>query len=644
MLIFYEFLTFLINIIYTFTSLILFLLNMKRFLLACMIALGMSASAQISLGSGTSTGVLPVSTNWGYTYSQQIFAKSELNASAAGSITGVKFYLGATSSITNSTTWKVYIGHTAKTSFSSTSDWIPVSSLTQVYDAEVANSNGEVTVTFSTPFAYNNVDNLVIAVDENKPDYDAGNYFYTYTGVSNSSIYYRSDSTNPDPTGTLPSGTRTGTKSRVTFLGLMPSAPACPVVSAPADAATGVSALPTITWASAATASSYKISLGTTPGGTNVMNMVDVGNVTSYTLTSALNYNTQYYLTVYAANVAGTSSGCTERSFTTGNITCPSVSSPANNATNTSLQPTISWAAAAGATGYRLTVGTTAGGTNVLNNVDLGNVTSYTFPTQLALGTDYFYTVNAYSGVNVSASCTERKFTTIAVTPVANDECGGAIALTPGGTFDQNAIIGTNVNSTSSASATCQTSSNNNVWYSVVVPASGNITLETKAGTSSTFTDTVMSVYSGSCSNLTLIQCNDDNPAGGLFSYISLTGQTPGAQLYISVWKYTGNTSVTDGEFKISAYDSSLVLATNEVKDTAKNNIKVYPNPFSDVLNISDIANVKNVLVTDISGRLVKTIAKPDSSLYLGELKQGMYLITLEMKDGSKQTIKTIKK
>lgn len=631
------------DLIYTFSSLILFLLSMKRLLLMCMMAFGIGVSAQISLGSGTSTGIIPVSSNYGYTYTQQIFTKSELNASAAGNITGVKFYLGATSSITNSTTWKVYIGHTTKTNFSSTSDWVPVASLTPVYDAEVANANGEVTVTFSTPFAYNNTDNLVIAVDENKPDYDAGNYFYTYSGASNSSIYYRSDSNNPDPTGTLPSGTRTSTKSRITFLGLAPNAPICPVVSAPADAATGVSVLPTITWASAATASSYKISLGTTPGATNVMNMVDVGNVTSYTLTNALSYNTQYYLKVYASNATGTSSGCTETSFTTGGITCPSVSSPANNATNTPLQPTISWAASPGAAGYRLTVGTTAGGNNVLNNTDIGNVTSYTFSTPLALNTDYFYTVNSYNGTNVSSSCTERKLTTTAVTPVANDECAGAIALAPGGNFDQNAIVATSVNSTSSAGATCQTSSNNNVWYSVIVPASGSITLETKLATGSTFTDTVMSVYSGNCSGLTLIQCNDDNPAGGLFSYVSLTGQTPGAKLYISVWKYTGNTSVTDGEFRISAYDSSLVLATNEVKES-KNNVKVYPNPFSDILNISDIANVKNVLITDVSGRLVKTITKPDANLYLGELKQGMYLVTLEMKDGSRQTIKTIKK
>jgi hypothetical protein len=85
------------------------------------------------------------------------------------------------------------------------------------------------------------------------------------------------------------------------------------------------------------------------------------------------------------------------------------------------------------------------------------------------------------------------------------------------------------------------------------------------------------------------------------------------------------------------------VLSTHET-GTAKNTIKVYPNPFTEVLNISDAVNVKNVMVTDVVGRLIKTIANPSSVLQLGELKQGMYLVTLEMKDGSRQTFKVIKK
>ena len=96
-----------------------------------------------------------------------------------------------------------------------------------------------------------------------------------------------------------------------------------------------------------------------------------------------------------------------------------------------------------------------------------------------------------------------------------------------------------------------------------------------------------------------------------------------------------------EGAFTINI--TKGVLATSEVK-ADKSKIRLYPNPFTDVLNISDAANVKSVSVSDVSGRLVKTIDNPGSALHLEELKQGMYLVTLHMKDGSKQTVKTIKK
>ena len=89
--------------------------------------------------------------------------------------------------------------------------------------------------------------------------------------------------------------------------------------------------------------------------------------------------------------------------------------------------------------------------------------------------------------------------------------------------------------------------------------------------------------------------------------------------------------------------DPAACLGTSEV-GANKNNIKAYPNPFADVLNISDVSNVKSISVVDISGKLVKTFDKPESTLHLRELNSGMYLVILNMKDGSKQTIKAIKK
>lgn len=88
---------------------------------------------------------------------------------------------------------------------------------------------------------------------------------------------------------------------------------------------------------------------------------------------------------------------------------------------------------------------------------------------------------------------------------------------------------------------------------------------------------------------------------------------------------------------------NSSCLGTSETS-ALKDGIKVFPNPFTDVLNISEVDNVKSVSVTDLSGRLVKTIEKPGSELNLADLKSGMYMITLYLKDGTQKTVKSIKK
>ncbi|MBD3905294.1 T9SS type A sorting domain-containing protein [Chryseobacterium sp. Ch-15] len=110
---------------------------------------------------------------------------------------------------------------------------------------------------------------------------------------------------------------------------------------------------------------------------------------------------------------------------------------------------------------------------------------------------------------------------------------------------------------------------------------------------------------------------------------------------------YATNGTVEDPEDVEFFIDNLVVeqisLSTNE-SNFAKNTIKAYPNPFADVLNISDLSNVKSISVMDISGRVVKTFNKPETTLHLGGLNAGMYLVVLNMKDGSKQTIKTIKK
>lgn len=45
----------------------------------------------------------------------------------------------------------------------------------------------------------------------------------------------------------------------------------------------------------------------------------------------------------------------------------------------------------------------------------------------------------------------------------------------------------------------------------------------------------------------------------------------------------------------------------------------------------------------DPSGRVLKFIEKISSSLYLGDLKEGLYFVTLKMNDGTMRALKIIK-
>lgn len=221
-----------------------------------------------------------------------------------------------------------------------------------------------------------------------------------------------------------------------------------------------------------------------------------------------------------------------------------------------------------------------------------------------------------------------------------NDNCSGAAQMTVGTDFTSGAITSSNTGATTdNALSVCNSDAVENVWFKVAVPASGNLTLETLSVSNSPFDDSVLTVYSGDCNSLTEIACDDDD-GEDFFSKITLNGQTPGAILYVSVWKYSSFTD--NGEFQVSAYDNTI-LATHETLNNKKD-ITVSPNPFNDVLNISDISKVKSITVIDALGKLVKTIEKPSSQLYLNDLKTGLYLVTLKMTDGTTKTIKTIKK
>jgi hypothetical protein len=154
------------------------------------------------IGTGTSTNTyFPIYTCYGYNYSQQIYLASELGAMQPY-ITKIAFkYVNGADDATDYKNWVVYLGNTAQTGFGTSTSWIPLASLSQVFSGVINPVAGQwMVITLDTPFLWNGTSNLVVAVDENTPSYECTANWQSYAATgSNRGILYYSDGTNPDP-------------------------------------------------------------------------------------------------------------------------------------------------------------------------------------------------------------------------------------------------------------------------------------------------------------------------------------------------------------------------------------------------------------------------------------------------------------
>ncbi len=303
-------------------------------------------------------------------------------------------------------------------------------------------------------------------------------------------------------------------------------APGCTTNSSPAAAATGQSTTPTLSWAvpalsaTAGTPSSYDIYLGTTLPG------VLIGNSATTTFTvpasAGLTFATSYTWYVVPKNATGAAVGCSANNttFTTTNTTpaCPVLSAPVANSTTVIRQPTLTWAAAAGASSYQVFVGTT-------NPPTAGTIAGVTFPVSttslsyvvpsntLTNGVAYFWAIVPVNGLGASTACqssTARGFTvTAATSPAApaNDEpCFAAmLPINPSGAPCASTVAGTTLNATNTVPGSfgttnpicgLTTGTPKDVWYYVTTGAIGNLNLKLTQGTAGGAASGSIAVYS----------------------------------------------------------------------------------------------------------------------------------------------------
>ena len=154
-------------------------------------------AAGVMIGSGTETNdYLPSYNYYNYALTEQIYTSAELGG--AGSITSIAFYNGGAA---KTRTCDFYLKTTTKSSFSSKTDWITVSSSDKVFSGSVTMAaNAWTTITFITPFEYDGSSNLVLVCDDNTGSYTSSPHMScrVFT-ASNQAIYTYDDNTNFNP-------------------------------------------------------------------------------------------------------------------------------------------------------------------------------------------------------------------------------------------------------------------------------------------------------------------------------------------------------------------------------------------------------------------------------------------------------------
>ncbi len=190
--------------------------------------------------------------------------------------------------------------------------------------------------------------------------------------------------------------------------------PDCVALSVPSIGASAVSVFTGIEWENAPGADGYRLTIGTSPENGSILNNQDIGAVTTYD-PGQLPFSTTIYVLIIPYNAQGDAFGCTAFSFNTESDmppTCTSLVQPVDGSTNVNPGQALAWNEANGfVLGYKLRIGTQPGGSDVMAESDLGDVTTYA-PGSLPSSSDVFVQITPYGTQGDANGCPEESFTT----------------------------------------------------------------------------------------------------------------------------------------------------------------------------------------------------------------------------------------
>jgi predicted phage tail protein len=185
--------------------------------------------------------------------------------------------------------------------------------------------------------------------------------------------------------------------------------PAVPLLLSPVNNSPIYSAPLSVNWIASSGAASYTLQVSANSSfSTFVFNQ---SGLTSFSQQVTGLVASTYYWRVSATNNYGPSEWSTVWSFTTNGPTQPFLSAPANNATNQSVSPSLTWSASSGAASFTLQVSVSSSFTSFAYNQS-GLTSLNQQVTGLTALTVYYWRVSATNDYGTSGWADTWRFTT----------------------------------------------------------------------------------------------------------------------------------------------------------------------------------------------------------------------------------------
>ena len=218
--------------------------------------------------------------------------------------------------------------------------------------------------------------------------------------------------------------------------------PGCTQLQSPQDGDTNVPIQSDIQWSFAPTATSYRVIVGLSPGGSELIDTTqDALSLRPFDfLPDGLPPETEIFVRIIPENRLGAPAGCEDFSFTTGPLAtlpeCASIIYPLDGEFDVPLSPVIRWSPVVGAEGYRVSIGTSPTQNDVIDNGEYRNQTQIGI-IDFEPNSQYFVTITPFNTAGEALNCQTTSFFTLLGCGPFFDTNGDLVDFSPEITFPE---------------------------------------------------------------------------------------------------------------------------------------------------------------------------------------------------------------